>query len=129
MIHKSSEDLWRRFQKYYTAFPSLGLAIDLSRMNFADNYFETISPRLEKAFAAMAELEKGAIANPDEGRMVGHYWLRNPARAPSPAIRNEIEETGAAIKAFAAQVHSGGIRGSGGAFKNLLVIGIGGSAL
>jgi glucose-6-phosphate isomerase len=84
---------------------------------------------IQKAFIAMAELEQGGIANPDEKRMVGHYWLRNPALAPTQTIRKEIEDTDAAIKAFAADVHSGKIKGAKGPFKNLLVIGIGGSAL
>ena len=36
----------------------------------------------------MDALEKGAIANPDEDRMVGHYWLRAaPHMAPTPADR------------------------------------------
>ena len=77
----------------------------------------------------MAELERGAIANPDEKRMVGHYWLRNPALAPTPEIRRDIEETVVAIKSFAAKIHSGKIGSGKGAFKNLLLIGIGGSAL
>ena len=77
----------------------------------------------------MAELEKGGIANPDEHRMVGHYWLRNPALAPTQTISKEIEDTNAAIKAFATDIHSDKIKGAKGPFKNLLVIGIGGSAL
>ena len=79
----SKQQLWERFQRRYTEFPLLGLAIDLSRMNYGDDYLETMAPRLQKAFAAMAELENGGIANPDENRMVGHYWLRNPALAPT----------------------------------------------
>jgi glucose-6-phosphate isomerase len=120
---------WERFQKYYTAFPELGLAIDLSRMNVDDAFFATMEPKIQKAFADMDALEAGAIANPDEKRMVGHYWLRNAALAPTPEIRREIEETLVKIKAFAAKVHAGEIAGAGGAFKNLLLIGIGGSAL
>src|SRR5208283_2753621 len=73
--------------------------------------------------------EHGAIANPDEKRMAGHYWLRNPALAPTAAIRREIEGALLAVKDFARQVHAGAIRGQRGPFKNLLVIGIGGSAL
>jgi glucose-6-phosphate isomerase len=61
--------------------------------------------------------------------MVGHYWLRNPALAPSAEIRREIETTVAAIKSFAHQVHSGAVQGEHGVFKKLLVVGIGGSAL
>ena len=125
----SKTELWQRFQKYYTEFPALGLAVDLSRMNFTDDFLASMKTPIQKAFIAMAELEKGGIANPDEKRMVGHYWLRNPALAPTQTIRKEIEDTLAAIKAFAAQVHEGVIRGAKGPFKNLLVIGIGGSAL
>ncbi len=125
----SKAELWQRFQKYYTEFPTLGLAIDLSRMNFTDDFLASISTPIQKAFIAMAELEKGGIANPDEKRMVGHYWLRNPDLAPTQTIAKEIRDTLAAIKEFAAQVHEGTIRGAHGPFKQLLVIGIGGSAL
>src|ERR1043165_3909716 len=121
--------LWERFQKYYFEFPSLGLALDLSRMNIPEDYFRSMTPQMEKAFAGMQELERGAIANPDEKRMVGHYWLRNPALAPSPEIRKEIEDALAAVKDFVQEVHSGKVRGAKGPFKNVLIIGIGGSAL
>src|SRR5665213_149043 len=73
---------WERFKKYYTEFPELGLAIDLSRMNVDDAFFTAMEPKIQKAFADMDALEAGAMANPDEKRMVGHYWLRNPALAP-----------------------------------------------
>jgi glucose-6-phosphate isomerase len=120
---------WERFQKYYTEFPTLGLAVDLSRMNVDDAFFVAMEPKMQKAFVDMAALEAGAIANPDENRMVGHYWLRNPALAPTPEIRKEIEDAIAQIKTFSAKVHGGEIRGAGGTFKNYLLIGIGGSAL
>ena len=120
---------WERFQKYYTEFPEAGLAVDLSRMNVTDEFFARMEPRVQKALADMTALEKGAIANPDENRMVGHYWLRNPALAPTPEIQNEIKETIENIKGFATKIHTGKIRGKGGAFKNYLLIGIGGSAL
>jgi glucose-6-phosphate isomerase len=98
-------------------------------MNFSDDFFRSMEPAIQKAFSSMAALEKGAIANPDEKRMVGHYWLRNPALAPTPEIRRDIEQTVSAIKEFAAKVHSGQIHGFNGPFKNVLLIGIGGSAL
>ena len=120
---------WERFQKYYTEFPEIGLAIDLSRMNVDDEFFAKMEPRIQKALADMDALEAGAIANPDENRMVGHYWLRNPALAPTPEIRNEIEQTIVKIEEFAAKIHNGAIHGAGGKFKNYLLIGIGGSAL
>src|SRR5437870_13176564 len=125
----ASSSLWQRFQQYFLYYGDLAFSIDISRMRFPDDFFEKMQPLTEKAFAAMRELESGAIANPDEKRMVGHYWLRNPALAPTAEIRTEIEETVAAIKSFTAQVHDGTVRGSAGPFKNLLLIGIGGSAL
>jgi glucose-6-phosphate isomerase len=120
---------WERFQKYYSEFPEVGLAVDLSRMKVSDEFFSKMEPRIKKALADMAALKKGAIANPDENRMVGHYWLRNPALAPTPEIRKEIEETTARIEEFAGRVHTGKIRGKGGKLKKYLLIGIGGSAL
>jgi glucose-6-phosphate isomerase len=125
----SREQLWQRFQKYYFEYPALGLALDLSRMNFADDFMRDLQPRLDAALAAMSELEQGGIANPDEKRMVGHYWLRNPGLAPKPEIAREIEDTIVRIRNFAADVHTGKLAGKGGPFNNLLVIGIGGSAL
>ena len=125
----TNDQLWQRFKQHYAAFPKLGLAVDISRMNFPDDFLATMESRIQKAYAAMAELEAGAIANPDEKRMVGHYWLRNSALAPTPEIRAEIDQTLAAIKDFVADVHAGKIQGAGGSFDSLLIIGIGGSAL
>jgi glucose-6-phosphate isomerase len=121
--------LWDRFKKHYSYYPAIGLSVDLSRMNFPDDYLPSMEARMQRAFAAMADLERGGIANPDEKRMVGHYWLRNPALAPSGDLCRQIEETVAAVKDFAKQVHDGTILGENGRFRNLLVIGIGGSAL
>jgi glucose-6-phosphate isomerase len=125
----SKEQLWHRFQTFRSEFPALGLAVDLSRVNFPENFFDSMTPAMHKAYAAMSELEKGAIANPDEKRMVGHYWLRNAALAPTAEIRLAIEEALAAVKSFTAEVHAGKVAGASGSFQNVLVIGIGGSAL
>jgi glucose-6-phosphate isomerase len=129
MSQTGDKNLWVRFQRYYTEFPALGLALDLSRMKFTEDFLEQIKPRLAKAFNAMDELEAGAIANPDENRMVGHYWLRNSALAPTNEIRRAIDGALDSIKAFAAKVHTGEIQGAEGPFENFLIIGIGGSAL
>jgi len=87
-------------------------------------------PQTAHAFAAMRKLEAGAIANPTEARMVGHYWPRNPALAPTPEIRPEIEDTIRRVKAFAQDVHTGKITAEHGRrFEHILHIGIGGSAL
>ena len=122
--------LWERYKKYLCQCPSIGLTLDISRMNFTEDFFSRMEPEIQKAFTAMDALESGAIANPDENRMVGHYWLRNPALAPSPEIRHEIEETGKAILQFARNVHTGKIKPQKARrFTTLLCIGIGGSAL
>lgn len=125
----SKKQLWRRFQQHYSEYPDLGLALDLSRMRFPDEFFPLMEPRIQQAFVEMAALERGAIANPDENRRVGHYWLRNPSLAPSPDLTHAIEQTVADIKSFAAEVHAGRIHGATGPFKYILLIGIGGSAL
>jgi glucose-6-phosphate isomerase len=88
-----------------------------------------MEPRMQRAFSDMAALEAGAIANPDEKRMVGHYWLRAPQLAPKPELTREIVSTLASIKDFSARVHGGAVAAPGGRFTHLLVIGIGGSAL
>jgi glucose-6-phosphate isomerase len=78
----------------------------------------------------MDTLEAGAIANLDEGRRVGHYWLRDPARAPTPELREEIQDTTRRVAAFARDVHSGRIHPPAAPrFTELLCVGIGGSAL
>src|ERR1043166_5081381 len=118
----ASSSLWQRFQQYFLRY-DLGFSIDISRMKFPDDFVEKMRPKIDKGFADMRELEAGAIANPDERRMVGHYWLRNPGLAPNAQVRAEVEQTNARIKQFAADVHSEN------KFKRILHIGIGGSAL
>ena len=126
----ASSSLWQRFQRYFLEYRDLDFSLDISRMKFPEDLFEKMQPRTEQAFAAMRELEAGAIANPTENRMVGHYWLRNPALAPTPEIRSEIEDTIRRVKAFAEDVHAGKITAENGTrFKHMLHIGIGGSAL
>ncbi len=122
--------LWKRFQQYFLRYDDLDFSIDISRMRFADDFFEKMQPRIERAFSEMAELEKGAIANPDEKRMVGHYWLRKPELAPTAELRADVETTNARILEFAGQVHRGEIKPNPqDKFEHLLLIGIGGSAL
>jgi glucose-6-phosphate isomerase len=124
---------WDRYQRYLCAREELGFALDISGMAFADSFLAEMEPRMQAAFAAMADLEAGAVANPDERRQVGHYWLRaldDEGAAPDPALRRAIAETRAAVLSFARAVHAGDVRPEGAArFRNLLLIGIGGSAL
>ena len=86
---------------------------------------------MQKAFAAMDELEKGAIANPDEKRMVGHYWLRAPELAPTPEIAAEIADTLADdqdVRRRRAR-RQDQAAGTAASSRSVLSIGIGGSAL
>jgi glucose-6-phosphate isomerase len=120
---------WQRFQEQYSAYPALGLALDLSRVDLPAGYFDQPNPLLNRAFDEMARIEKGERVNTTHDWMVGHYWLRKPELAPTPELRAAIRETLDAVKRFAAEVHSGSVQGQRGSFQNLLVIGIGGSAL
>ena len=121
---------WDRFQKYFVRYANLGFSIDISRMAFEDDLFTQMGSRIEAAYKAMIALEAGAIANPDEQRMVGHYWLRNARLAPNDEIQHEISETLAATMQFAADIHAGKITAANGQkFTRVLVVGIGGSAL
>lgn len=123
-------ELWRRYREYLCVSPDLGLMLDISRMNFPEGFFTAMEPAMQRAFAEMDALEKGAIANPDENRMVGHYWLRNPPLAPAAIISAEIEFNLRGIREFAESVHDGSITAQGGRrFTRFLVVGIGGSAL
>lgn len=126
----TQNSLWARFQNHYLRYPQIGFSMDVSRMNFDEAIFDTMEPSITKAFTAMRELEAGAIANPDEGRMVGHYWLRHADLAPSEEMKTEITRTLDATLEFAADVHAGKILAANGQkFTRVLVVGIGGSAL
>jgi len=123
-------ELWKRYRQYFCQVASLDLTLDISRMHFDENFLNSMEPAVQQAFIDMDALETGAIANPDEHRMVGHYWLRTPLLAPTKDIAREITGTIANIKRFAADVHAGKIRPPKAAqFKQVLAIGIGGSAL
>lgn len=123
-------ELWKRYQRYACTVPTLGLQLDISRMMFDEQYFESMAGPMDRALAAMDDLERGAKANLDENRMVGHYWLRAAELAPDAKMRAEIEQTVMAINKFTDEVHTSAVapeRGEG--FYIVLVIGIGGSAL
>ncbi len=120
---------WKSYQELWCEVDGLGLSLDVSRMNFPPGWWGTMSGPMARAFAAMDALERGAIANPDEQRRVGHYWLRAPELAPVDE-RAAIVDALSSVKAFAADVHAGRIAPSAtNKFTRLLVVGIGGSAL
>lgn len=115
---------WRLYQR------ELDLEVDFADASLDDAALSAAAPRLEAALDAMHRLELGAVANPDEGRMVGHYWLRDPDRAPDPAIAGAITASWRQIGEFAAGVRGGSIAAADGRpFRGAIVVGIGGSAL
>ena len=101
----------------FTQKNNLGVTVDLKRMGAV----HLLLSRWQNAFSFLNELEGGAVANPDEGRQVGHYWLRNPNIAPK-GIATVIEDSWVQLAMFAAEVRENG-------WKHLMMVGIGGSAL
>jgi len=122
--------LWQRYKYWLYYNQGLGLYLDVSRMGFNEDLLQKLSGKFQDAFKAMDALEAGAIANPDEGRAVGHYWLRDPQLAPTKEFKEQIETVLEKIDTFTKQVHTGHIKPpSRDKFTNILSIGIGGSAL
>lgn len=120
---------WQRYQEYLCVVETLGITLDVSRMTFSKAWFDGMAPKLAVAFEAMEALEQGKIANPDEKRRVGHYWLRAPELA-SPEDAASINDALSKVKSFAADVHAGRLTPpSAPRFTRQLIIGIGGSAL
>ncbi|MFT3992078.1 MAG: glucose-6-phosphate isomerase [Luteolibacter sp.] len=121
---------WQTYNQKTIRYPKHGFSIDFSLMDIEADYIAALEPKISKAFEDIAKLEAGEIVNPDEGRMVGHYWLRNAALAPNEEIRKSITQPLADLKAFSEKVHTGEVRPpAGGIFEQVLLIGIGGSAL
>jgi glucose-6-phosphate isomerase len=104
--------------------------LDLGHASLDDAQFAAMEAPLQKALLAMQDLERGAIANLDEQRMVGHFWLRAPGLAPKPEFEEAIVKALAEVEAFAAAVHGARIGPpEGGAFSKVVLCGIGGSSL
>ncbi|MEM6501403.1 MAG: glucose-6-phosphate isomerase [Cyanobacteria bacterium P01_C01_bin.89] len=122
--------LWQRYQNWLYYNADLELFVDVSRMGFDDGFVAKMQPLFDRAFKDMKALEAGAIANPDEGRQVGHYWLRAPELAPTPELRVDVERVLDDIEAFAGRVHQGELlTPKGERYTDILSVGIGGSAL
>ena len=121
---------WQKYNESLVRYDDLAFSIDLSRMDIDQAHRTALQGEITRAFADMTALEGGSIANPDEGRMVGHYWLRNPDLAPTPELKEAITTPIKALKEFAEKIHTGAIRAANGLpFQQILLIGIGGSAL
>jgi glucose-6-phosphate isomerase len=113
---------WRRYRDYLYLDHDLGVRLDVSDARVDESALSALEPAMGKAFTAVDAIESGAVANADEGRMVGHYWLRAPDLAPPP-FGGEIRAAVDAVAAFAGRVHAQG------RFLDVVHVGIGGSAL
>ena len=67
---------WNRFKANYYTNANLGVSLDISRIPFPDTFLPSMESAMQKAFVERAALEKGAIANPDEARMVTTGYAR-----------------------------------------------------
>ncbi|MGF1481171.1 MAG: glucose-6-phosphate isomerase [Cyanophyceae cyanobacterium] len=122
--------LWERYQDWLYYNEELGFYLDVSRIRFDEAFVDKMKPKFEKAFQDIKDIEAGEIANPDENRMVGHYWLRDPDLAPTTELQEEIKENLERVETFASKIHSGEIHPPGAErFTTILSIGIGGSSL
>ena len=84
----------------------------------------------EQAFARIHGAEAGDHVNTTEDRPVGHTWLRDPSRAPSLALAQEIQAAQDEVVSLAEQLRTGAVHDvSGAAYTDVLHIGVGGSLL
>ena len=103
-------------------------SLDASRLGIDEATLDALP--WAAAFAEMKDLEAGSIANSDEGRQVGHYWLRAPEIAPTVGLAGLIGNTLNAARALAADIREGRVTNEiGETFTEVLHIGIGGSQL
>lgn len=126
----SEQMTWQHFEKLSVHDRKSSFSLDASESGLPADWEKRYSEQAGRALAEMADLEAGATSNPDEDRMVGHYWLRDSAFAPNAEIRTEIVETKSRVKNFCRDVFDAKIRtAQGEPFTDFLLIGIGGSAL
>src|SRR5437879_1058530 len=103
-------NLWKRYRDHLCSCPLIGLSLDISRMNFPDGFLKQMEPGIKRAYEAMDKLEGGAIANPDEKRMVGHYWLRAARLAPDEQTTKQIVDALAQVHTVTGGVHAGRLK-------------------
>ncbi len=121
---------WDNFNRWSYRHHDLGLTLDVSRIGMDNGFIERMNPKIQQCLNSMKALESGAIANPDEERQVGHYWLRQSRLAPDEATRQVIDQTLIEVRNFAAAIREGHIHTpEGERFERAIVVGIGGSAL
>ena len=84
-----------------------GVELDFSRLELPSDLGEQYRQAIDRAVAEMTAVEAGENVNTDEGRMVGHYWLRNPELAPGE-LGSTITQTQESIDEFARDVFTDG---------------------
>lgn len=120
----------KQYAQQLLRYPEMGISLDFSKLPLTPEFLADMKPLIDRAYTQVAALEAGAIANPDENRMVGHYWLRNSSLAPTAELKAKIDGPLAELKAFAAEVLGKRlVAPNGNPYTTCLVIGIGGSAL
>ena len=120
---------WDTYQKSIIRYSEIGFTIDTSRMDAPAEWSSEMQEKIARAFEDRAAIEAGEIMNPEEGRAVGHYWLRNADLAPAEEGQ-WIKEVFNGVQTFAKQVLVGDIKAPNNrTFRHVLLVGIGGSAL
>ena len=94
-------------KELYLSHENVQFWADFSFVDFSNDFLNKMADPIGKALEAMNELEAGAIANPDENRMVGHYWLRNPEIAHNEKLSTDINNALSKVKEITHAVHSG----------------------
>ncbi len=121
---------WERYCSLQYYNPDLPLWLDISRMSVGIKDIKTLERKFHEVFKIMDDLELGSIANTDEQRQVGHYWLRNPQLAPDKSISEQISNEINIIESFSKDILNGQITSvQAQKFTDVLWIGIGGSSL
>ena len=130
MPQQRAADRFARYLRFRSVLDDPFVELDLCLSGMSEADVQALQAPLARALAAMKSIEGGALANADEKRQVGHFWLRAPGLAPSPDIEQVIVKTIAAIGSFTESIHSGKLAPpEGGAFTKVVLCGIGGSAL
>lgn len=123
-------DDWKAYREHLWIAKDSKYLVDYSLLLGGASELSSSEGLFAQAVADMKALEAGELVNSDEGRMVGHYWLRAPKLAPNDELKTLIEDEVAHVRSFTEKVHAGEISPpKGGVFKYVLSVGIGGSAL
>jgi glucose-6-phosphate isomerase len=96
----AANELWDRYRAWLCDAPEPGFWLDVSRMDVPGDLLRSMDEPVRRALAAMEALEGGAIAIPDEKRMVGHYWLRAPEGGTAEELAAAAGAPGEAETAF-----------------------------